>query len=196
MTNGVLEIIVVLVITNILALLFWLHTRNKLRYYISSHEKKLAQNLGKLERDIDIQKASRESRRIISRAVEQAQGIVEEGKKTSSQLDNFLKDIKKSLPELLETRLNTATAELDKELSRAVGQVYKTGTAEVQEELRRAREAVREYEIQRRAAVDENIVEMVEGTAAAVLGKKLSLKENMEMVYEALEKVKIKNTEH
>ncbi len=58
-------------------------------------------------------------------------------------------------------------------------------------ELRSARDLIESYKSQQFALVDENIVAVLERTMALVLKQKLSLKDHMDLVYEALGKAKL-----
>ncbi len=57
-------------------------------------------------------------------------------------------------------------------------------------ELKAAKGLIETYKAQQMALVDENIVSILERTLSLILAKKMSLKENMELIYEALEKAK------
>ena len=64
-------------------------------------------------------------------------------------------------------------------------------TQSIQLELRSTRQLIETYKSQQLTLIDENIMAMMEQTLASVLGKKLSLKDQLDLVYEALEKAKI-----
>jgi len=57
-------------------------------------------------------------------------------------------------------------------------------------ELKAAKGLIETYKAQQMALVDENIVSILERTLSLILAKKMSLKDNMDLVYEALEKAK------
>lgn len=58
-------------------------------------------------------------------------------------------------------------------------------------ELRSARQLIDTYKVQQLSIIDENIVAMLEKTLSLVLSKKLNLRDQMDLVYEALEKAKV-----
>lgn len=64
-------------------------------------------------------------------------------------------------------------------------------TQSIQLELRSTRQLIETYKSQQLALIDENIMAMMEQTLATVLGRKLSLKDQLDLVYEALERAKI-----
>ena len=66
----------------------------------------------------------------------------------------------------------------------------KTATS-IELELKASRELIETYKTQQLKLIDENIVAMIEQTINIVLGKKLSLKDQLDLIYEALEKAKI-----
>lgn len=57
-------------------------------------------------------------------------------------------------------------------------------------ELKAARQLIDTYKTQQLALIDENIIAMLEKTLSLVLTKKLSLKEHLDLVYEAMEQAK------
>lgn len=58
-------------------------------------------------------------------------------------------------------------------------------------ELRSARQLIDTYKVQQMNLIDENIVAMLEKTLSLVLAKNLNLKDQMDFVYESLEKAKV-----
>lgn len=64
-------------------------------------------------------------------------------------------------------------------------------TQSIQLELRSARQLIETYKSQQLTLIDENIIAIMEQTLASVLGRKMSLKDQLDLVYEALEKAKI-----
>lgn len=57
-------------------------------------------------------------------------------------------------------------------------------------ELKSARQLIDTYKVQQMNIIDENIVAMLEKTLSLVLAKNLNLKDQMELVYESLERAK------
>lgn len=57
-------------------------------------------------------------------------------------------------------------------------------------ELKSARQLIDTYKVQQMNIIDENIVAMLEKTLSLVLAKNLNLKDQMDLVYESLEKAK------
>lgn len=65
--------------------------------------------------------------------------------------------------------------------------------AAVSEELKAARQMINSYKTQQLSVIDENIIAMLEKTLSLVLVKKITLKEETDLVFEALEKAKAEN---
>lgn len=57
-------------------------------------------------------------------------------------------------------------------------------------ELKAARQLIETYKQQQLKVIDENVIAMLEKTLSLVLTKKISLQDQVELVYEALEKAK------
>ena len=64
-------------------------------------------------------------------------------------------------------------------------------TTSIELELKSTQELIETYKNAQLKLIDENIVAMMEQTLNIVLGKKLTLKDQLELVYEALERAKI-----
>lgn len=70
-------------------------------------------------------------------------------------------------------------------------QTEQKSTYSIELELKAVRQLIETYRVQQLKLIDENIVAMMEQTLNIVLGKKLSLKDQLDLVYEALERAKI-----
>ena len=70
-------------------------------------------------------------------------------------------------------------------------QAESASTRSIELELQSARQLIETYKNEQLALIDENIVAMMEQTLSSVLGKKLSLKDQLDLVYESLEKAKV-----
>lgn len=79
----------------------------------------------------------------------------------------------------------------EQNLSSFLTQTEQKSVAAIELELKAARQLIDTYKAQQLSLVDENIIAMLETTLSLVLTKKLSLKDHVDLVYEALEKAKI-----
>lgn len=78
----------------------------------------------------------------------------------------------------------------EKSLAEFMAQTQEKSVTSIQTELAAARQLIDTYKQQQMALIDENILAMLEKTLSIVLTKKLSLKDQLDIVYDALEKAK------
>ncbi len=90
----------------------------------------------------------------------------------------------------VEERVNQMFERLETRLSEFLMKTEQSTTSSIELELRSARQLIEGYKQQQIALIDENIVAMMEQTLSIVLAKKLSLKDQLDLIYEALEKAK------
>jgi vacuolar-type H+-ATPase subunit H len=151
---------------------------------------------------------------------EQAQSQVAlEIKSEEEKFDQFIKDLNKVLENKTDAATNNFNAYLETlkieaqktqtanwEGARArVGQLFENFETKLADfllqteqkmmlsvdlELKSARQLIDTYKVQQMNIIDENIVAMLEKTLSLVLSKNLSLKDQMDLVYESLEKAK------
>lgn len=70
-------------------------------------------------------------------------------------------------------------------------QMGEQSTAAIDQEIKAARASIDSYKQQQLTLIDENVIAILERTLSLVMAKKLTLKDQMEIVYEALEKAKV-----
>lgn len=90
-----------------------------------------------------------------------------------------------------EQRINQLFERLENKLADFLVQTEQKTTSSIELELRAARQLIDTYKTQQLKLIDENILAMMERTLNIVLSKKLSLKDQLDLVYEALEKAKV-----
>ncbi len=119
---------------------------------------------------------------------------------TASQerLIKFMEDLQKRSEEFEEAsrkvgeqRINGLFENLENRLSEFVLSAEQKTTSSIELELKAARSLIETYKEQQIKLIDENVIAMMEQTLNIVLGKKLSLKDQLDLVYEALEKAKV-----
>jgi len=96
--------------------------------------------------------------------------------------------------ELLESskqRVNQMLNNLEQNLTEFLSQTSQKSISSIELEIRAARQLIDSYKRQQLVLVDENIVAIIERTLSLILPKKISLNDQIELVYEALEKAKI-----
>lgn len=90
-----------------------------------------------------------------------------------------------------QARINQLFERLETRLSDFLVKTEQSTVSSIELELKSARQLIESYKNQQLSLVDENIIAMMEQTLSIVLGKKLSLKEQVDLVYESLEKAKV-----
>lgn len=90
-----------------------------------------------------------------------------------------------------EQRINQLFDRVETKLADFLVQTAQKTTSSIELELKASRQLVETYKNEQLKLIDENIIAMMEQTLNLVLGKKLTLKDQLDLVYEALEKAKI-----
>lgn len=91
----------------------------------------------------------------------------------------------------VEQTVNQMFTNLEQRLSDFLTSTEQKTTQSIELELKGARNLIESYKEQQLKLIDENIIAMMEQTLNIVLAKKLTLKDQLELVYEALEKAKV-----
>lgn len=115
-----------------------------------------------------------------------------------NQLISFMQELKKKSEEAelisktqREQRINDLFEKLETKLSDFLIQTEQKTTTSIELELTSTRQLIETYKNAQLKLIDENILAMMEQTLNIVLGKKLTLKDQLDLIYEALEKAKI-----
>lgn len=110
----------------------------------------------------------------------------------------FMQDLQKRSSEFEEAektageqRINQLFDRMENRLSDFLMQTAAKTTSSIELELKASRELIETYKAEQLKLIDENIIAMMEQTLNLVLAKKLSLKDQLDLVYEALEKAKV-----
>lgn len=90
-----------------------------------------------------------------------------------------------------ESRINELFARLEERLSNFLIETEQKTTSSIELELKSTRQLIETYKNQQLKLIDENILAIMEQTLNIVLGKKLSLKDQLDLVYESLERAKV-----
>lgn len=115
-----------------------------------------------------------------------------------TQLLQFMQSLQQKSAELheanqkaAETRINELLGKVETRLSDFLMQTEQKTTSSIELELRSIRQLIETYKNQQLALIDENIIAMMEQTLSLVLAKKMTLNDQLDLVYEALEKAKV-----
>ncbi|MEK7611422.1 MAG: hypothetical protein AAB486_03580 [Patescibacteria group bacterium] len=150
------------------------------------------------QQKIESRKIEAEHRRNISSLLEEMSYKLttgtEEAEKTYKK---FLADLEEHLAAdlsrkqtVLDGKIDTFFNETTVLLNSFVTELQKQTQVQIDKEIGNARNIIGEYRRQRLEIVDENVVSILEKTLNITLGKKLTLAEQTELVYEALEEAK------
>lgn len=147
------------------------------------------------ETKFETSKLEEEYSRQLSAIINQSEGAITAAQ---NQLLQFMQDLQKRSGEFEEAskasgqqRINQLFEGLETKLSDFLIQTEQKTTSSIELELKAARQLIDAYKNGQLKLIDENIVAMMEQTLNIVLAKKLSLKDQLDLIYEALEKAKI-----
>lgn len=115
-----------------------------------------------------------------------------------NQLLQFMQDLQKRSADFEEAsqkageqRINQLFDRIENKLADFSLQTEQKTTASIELELKSVRQLIDTYKNEQLKLINENIVAMMEQTLSVVLAKKLSLQDQLDLVYEALEKAKV-----
>lgn len=117
---------------------------------------------------------------------------------TQAELIKFMDDLQKRGADFeqasrtsTEKRIGELFERLETKLSDFLIQTEQKTTSSIELELKSTRALIETYKNEQLRIIDENIIAMMEQTLSIVLAKKLSLKDQLDLIYEALEKAKV-----
>lgn len=115
-----------------------------------------------------------------------------------NRLLSFMQDLQKRSQEFEEAskmtgqqRINQLFDRIESRLSDFLVLTEQNTTSSIELELKATRQFIDTYKTKQLKLIDENILAMMEQTLNIVLAKKLSLKEHLDLIYEALEQAKV-----
>ena len=108
-----------------------------------------------------------------------------------SQARSDIEKIDNQQKVITEQRVDQMLNSLQSRLWDFLVQIEQRSISSVEIELKSSRQLIDKYKQQQIALIDENIVAILERTLSQVLAKRLSLKDHLDLVYEALEKAKL-----
>lgn len=112
----------------------------------------------------------------------------------SASLNSLTEVAQKSAQESqdhLKTQVSSLLSDFETKLSEFLSQAQTQSTQSIELELKAARSLIDSYKTQQLNLIDENVVAMLEKTLSMVISKKLTLRDQLDLVYEALEKAKV-----
>lgn len=108
-----------------------------------------------------------------------------------NQLAQRAGNFQSSSEQTTQNRINQMFSDLEDKLSEFLITTEQKTISSIELEIKGARELIENYKQQQLSLIDENIIAMMEQTLNIVLSKKLSLKDQLDLVYEALERAKV-----
>lgn len=112
--------------------------------------------------------------------------------------DDFISNLEKQtlswqdkLKDQMNSKVNALLLNFEENLTNFLARAEQESLESINLELRSARQLIDSYKSQQLSLVDENIVAVLERTMNLVLKQKLTLKDQIDLVYEALEKAKL-----
>lgn len=131
----------------------------------------------------------------VSEVVKQTEASINSSYAQLTQFMNNLQkeglEIKTSSEKLTQERINKLFDNLETRLSDFLVETSQKTGKSIEVELKAARALIETYKQEQLKLIDENVVAMLEQTLALVLNKKLSLQDQLDLIYEALEKAKM-----
>src|SRR3989344_147625 len=146
-------------------------------------ETKLSTNKASTEFQASLSEILNQMEQSITSSVEQHQQFL-------SGLQTKAESSRVEVKEQAKKRADQLFANFEERLSDFLIQTEQKSTTSIELELRSARQLIETYKTEQLKLIDENIVAVMEKTLSLVLNKKLSLKEQLDLIYEALEKAK------
>lgn len=117
--------------------------------------------------------------------------------KSTKQFEDYLKYLKtegdaekNNNSEMIKAQITQTFVKFEENLSQYLIDTQQRSVQSVELELKAARGLIETYKANQLRIIDENIIAMLEKTLSLVLAKKLSLQDQVDLVYEALEKAK------
>lgn len=143
----------------------------------------------------DLKGFSEQLKASLNQTLSKADATVADSEKQFAQFLTFLRTKSETSQtegeKLAEIRINQILERLESRLTEFLVQSEQKTTTSLELELRSARQLIDTYKSQQLSLIDENIVAILERTLSMVLGKKLSLKDQVDLIYESLEKAKV-----
>ena len=102
--------------------------------------------------------------------------------------------VESNLENIIQTRIEATFTSFDAKVTELLAQTQSRSFASIEEELKNARRIVDEYKTQQMKLVDDNVISILEKTINIVLAKKLTLRDQLDLVQDALEKAKIETS--
>lgn len=149
-----------------------------------------------------IQDALSKAQNILQQAAIEEGQLIEGSKQNVDKIEqlysNFLATLQmkgeqtqQEVTDIIKQQTTVSLEKVEQTLADFLNQTQQQSIGTIQLEIQAARQLVDTYKRRQLATIDENIVAILENTMGQVLSKRLTLKDHIEMVYDALEKAKL-----
>lgn len=129
---------------------------------------------------------------------ETKKAFIEHLTQTESDYKKFITDLEQKsqaseaeLQNQIKTRINELLLNLEQNMSGFLASAEQESTEAINLELKSARQLIDTYKQQQLTLIDENIVAVLERTLGLILRNKLTINDQMDLIFEALEKAKL-----
>lgn len=137
-----------------------------------------------------LEEAHSKALEIIHNAIKKSQDITGQAEIESLRVTAESKLMDDKFQEKIMAETNDLFEKFEENLSNYLTQTQSQSTKAIELELKAARSLIDSYKSGQLRVIDENIVAILEKTLSIILAKKLSLADQMDLVYKALEKAK------
>ncbi|TSC64179.1 MAG: Uncharacterized protein G01um101493_205 [Microgenomates group bacterium Gr01-1014_93] len=145
---------------------------------------------GNLHASKTVEEAHSKSLDIIHSAIKKSQDIQSQAEIESLRITAEGKLMDDKFQDKIQAETNQLFEKFEENLSNYLTQTQNRSTKAIELELQAARSLIDSYKSGQLRVIDENIVAILEKTLSIILTKKLSLADQMDLVYKALEKAK------
>ena len=137
-----------------------------------------------------VQEGVRRAQAIISQAESESLRIIGESKMLNQSWKENMETKMQENQGIISSQTNQLFEKFEANLSTYLTQTQQQSIKAIELELQAARSLIENYKASQLKIVDENIVAILEKTLSIILAKKLTLADQMDLVYQALEKAK------
>lgn len=137
-----------------------------------------------------LEEAHTKSLNIIHSAIKKAQDITAQAEIESLRVTAESKLMDEKWQSKIMSETNELFEKFEENLSNYLTQTQSQSSRAIELELQAARSLIESYKSSQLRVIDENIVAILERTLSIILSKKLSLADQMDLLYKALEKAK------
>lgn len=153
---------------------------------LEQYKEKLSESIKQVDNKLDLTLEA-----LQAQMTSNLNSLQEVHKKFVNNLEEMALNEQKNTQERINTKINEMLLNFEQNLTGFLSNSEQKSLEAINIEVRSARQLIDNYKAQQLAIIDENIVSVLERTLELVLKEKLTLKNQLDLVYEALEKAKV-----